>query len=58
MILFKENYLTGVPVMGIGIPRPMLTVAGRRVAKVGKPLRSRIDAHQAKLRQLLATPLG
>ncbi|MDV7087342.1 serine recombinase [Rhodococcus opacus] len=58
MFLFKENYLTGVPVMGIGIPRPMLTVAGRRVAKSGKPLRSKVDAHQAKLRQRLTAPLA
>ncbi|PBC47583.1 serine recombinase [Rhodococcus sp. ACPA1] len=58
MFLFKENYLTGVPVMGIGIPRPMLTVAGRRVAKAGKPLRSRVDAHQAKVRQRLTAPLA
>ena len=58
MFLFTENYLTGVPVMGIGIPRPMLTVAGRRVAKAGKPLRSKVDAHEAKLRQRLAAPLA
>ncbi|MCQ4118387.1 serine recombinase [Rhodococcus sp. FXJ9.536] len=46
--LFKEGYVTGVPVMGIGIPRPMLTVAGRRLAKSGKPLRYKLDAHEAK----------
>ncbi|MFE5699089.1 serine recombinase [Rhodococcus koreensis] len=58
MFLFKENFVTGVPVMGIGIPRPMLTVAGRRVAKAGKSLRSKIDAHEAKLRQRLPAPLA
>ncbi|MFC9356653.1 serine recombinase [Rhodococcus sp. NPDC057014] len=58
MFLFKENYLTGVPVMGIGIPRPMLTVAGRRVAKAGKPLRSRVDAHPAKSHQRLTASPG
>ncbi|RZL70183.1 MAG: serine recombinase, partial [Rhodococcus sp. (in: high G+C Gram-positive bacteria)] len=58
MFLFKENYVTGVPVMGIGIPRPMLTVAGRRVAKAGKPLRYKVDAHEAKVRRHLAAPLA
>ncbi|ELB93305.1 serine recombinase [Rhodococcus wratislaviensis IFP 2016] len=56
MFLFKENYVTGVPVMGIGIPRPMLTVAGRRAAKTGKPLRYTDDVHRAKLRQRLPAP--
>ncbi|TQC43637.1 serine recombinase [Rhodococcus sp. WS4] len=37
--LYREGYVTGVPVMGIGIPRPMLTVAGRRVAEAGRSLR-------------------
>jgi hypothetical protein len=58
MFLFKENYVTGVPVMGIGIPRPMLTVAGRRVAKTGKPLRYKDDVNRAKLRQSLPAPLA
>ncbi|QTJ70207.1 serine recombinase (plasmid) [Rhodococcus sp. ZPP] len=58
MFLFKENYVTGVPVMGIGIPRPMLTVAGRRVAKSGRPLKHKDDAHRAKLRQRLPAPLA
>lgn len=58
MFLFKENYVTGVPVMGIGIPRPMLTVAGRRVAKAGKSLRYKDDAQQAKLRRRLTVPLA
>ena len=58
MFLFKENFVTGVPVMGIGIPRPMLTVAGRRVAKTGKPLRYKDDVNRAKLRQRLSGPLA
>ncbi|RYE39243.1 MAG: serine recombinase, partial [Hyphomicrobiales bacterium] len=35
---------------------PMLTVAGRRVAKTGKPLRYKVDAHEAKVRRRLAAP--
>ncbi|WP_338080088.1 serine recombinase [Antrihabitans stalactiti] len=31
--LFRSGHVTGVPVMGLSIPRPILTVAGRRVAK-------------------------
>ena len=58
MFLFKEAYVAGVPVMGIGIPRPILTVAGRRVAKAGKPLRYKDDARRAKLRRRLPTPLA
>lgn len=31
--LFRTGHLTGVPVTGLGVPRPTLTVAGRRMAK-------------------------
>ncbi|MFC9839117.1 serine recombinase [Rhodococcus sp. NPDC127530] len=43
--LYREGYVTGVPVMGIGIPRPMLTVAGRRVARAERPLRRAMCGH-------------
>ncbi|ANS28419.1 serine recombinase [Rhodococcus opacus M213] len=43
--LYRQGYVTGVPVMGIGIPRPMLTVAGRRVATTGRPLRRVVRSH-------------
>ena len=49
--LFKEGYVTGMPVKGVGIPRPMLTLVGRRVAKTGNPLRSKADARDAKSRR-------
>jgi hypothetical protein len=42
--LYREGYLTGVPVMGLGIPRPMLTVAGRRFAESRKSLRLNEDS--------------
>ena len=49
--LYKEGYVTGVPVMGIGIPRPMLTVAGRRVAEGGRSLRPVDCRHDVDGRQ-------
>ncbi|MFD9669038.1 hypothetical protein ACFWAY_47035, partial [Rhodococcus sp. NPDC059968] len=46
--LFKEGYVTGMPVKGVGIPRPMLTLVGHRVAMTGNPLRSKADARETK----------
>lgn len=53
--LYKVGYLTGVPITGMGIPRPMLTVAGRRVARTGKSLRPESEsATQNRLLRQLA----
>jgi hypothetical protein len=49
--LFTEGYVTGMPVKGLGIPRPILTPVGHRVAKTGNPLRSNADAREAKSRR-------
>jgi hypothetical protein len=49
--LFKKGYVTGMPVKGIGIPRPMLTRVGRRAAETGKPLRSTADVRESTSRR-------
>ncbi|CAG7635517.1 serine recombinase [Rhodococcus opacus] len=56
--LYKEGYATGMPVRGIGIPRPRLTLVGRRAAKTGTPLRSEVDAREAKSRKRLISSGG
>ena len=49
--LFTEGYVTGMPVKGLGIPRPILTLVGHRVAKTGNPLRSKADARETRSRR-------
>ncbi|HEY5856261.1 MAG TPA: serine recombinase [Aldersonia sp.] len=49
--LFRTGHLTGVPVIGLGIPRPILTVAGRRATKAAQSLRARQSTHDRPKQQ-------